>query len=164
MARDLIRPARRAIEKYAMTSACRIEYDAEGSGDDETDLETGQVFRPLDDSALIYDQNSLGDGGRSLAHPSGLGGLCYIGPVQATRSVGLQIAGGARLTTAPYEIMIPLDGPDVEVGAVIECTHSDFPTSDPALAGQQFTVRQVQTGSLQPARVLITEMRERGPD
>lgn len=164
MARDLLRSARRAIESKAMVSACRVEWDPEGSEDDETDLETGQVFRPLDDTQVIYDQHSLGDGGRSLAHESGLGGICYIGPIQATRSVGLQISGGARMTNAPYEIWLPLDAPFPGNGAVVECTFSEYPYSDPGLVGRQWTVRDAQIGTLQPARVLVAEERIRTPD
>jgi len=160
--RDLLRAGRKALDKL-MKTGIRVTFDAEGSTDDEFDYNTGRVLKPLNDDELVYDEESIGLDGRSLAHYSGLGGKAIVAPVSAVRSVGLQIAGGSRFASAPYEIHVPLDAPDgVGIGAVVEVVASEFPYSDPELLDRQWVIRSVQAGTLSPARTYIAEERVRG--
>ena len=151
--------ARRQLETL-MVDACRVAWDPEGSADDAFDYDTGTLVLPSGDAATAYDETSVGTDGRSLAHPSGLGGVCLVSSIQATRSVALQLAGGARLGTVPYEVSLPLDASEVGPGAVVLVTAS----RDPGLVDRALVVRSVTYGTLQVARVLVCEERERGPD
>jgi Family of unknown function (DUF6093) len=148
-----------------MKTRVRIVWDEEGSADDtDFDYDTGLSTRPSDDASLRYDEDSIGLDGRSLAHTSGLGGKAIIGPVQATRSTGLQLAGGANFVSTPYEVILPLDSPsDIGIGAVVEVVWSEFPYSDPDLIDRQFVIRAAQGGTLSPARVFVAEEKVRGP-
>jgi hypothetical protein len=146
-----------------MKTGVRVTFDPEGSADDSFNYDTGGVYKPLNDDELVYDELSIGDGGRSLAHFSGLGGKAIVAPISAVRSTGLQIADGARFTNAPYEIHVPLDAPDaVGINAVVEVVASEFPYSDPALLERQFIIRVQLDGTLSPVRVYIAEERTRG--
>lgn len=161
--RDLLRPGRRALDKL-MKTGVRVAYDREGSADDAFDYSTGAVYKPLNDDEIVYDELSIGDGGRPLVHYTGLGGKAIVAPISAVRSVGLQIADGARFTNAPYEIHVPLDAPnEVGINAVVEVVASEFPYSDPALLERQFVIRVQLDGTLHPVRVYIAEERRRGP-
>ena len=160
--RDLLRPARKALEKL-MVSGVRIVWDREGSADDQLDYDTGQVTRPDDDEEIVYDEYTVSAVGRSFAHESGLGGIALIAPIQMARSVGLQLAGGASLTSAPYEVWIPVDAPNAGKGGIAECVYSEHPYSDPGLVGRQFTIREAQFGTLSAARVYIAEERNVAP-
>jgi hypothetical protein len=148
-----------------MVVGLRVQFDPEGVADDTFDYQTGQVWKPLDDDQLVYDELSVGDGGRPLAHPSGVGGRAFVSPVSSVRSIGLQIVDGAQFSSTPYEIWVPLDAPtDVGVGAIAEVVHSEFPQSDPGLLGRQFKMHSVLGGAVTPARVFIAVERTRGPD
>ena len=160
--RDLLKGGRRALDRI-MTCGVRIAWDESGSADDDFDYVTGRVLKPLNDEEIIYDEWSIGDGGRTLKHESGLGGRALVSPVSAVTAARMRASGGVPMTGTPYEIHIPLDAPEVGNNAVVEVVASPFPFSDPLLLDRQFLIRTVETGSLLPARKFIAEERVRTP-
>lgn len=152
--------ARKKVEEL-MEDAIRFTWDVEGTADDEFDYGTGGVSVPVDDAEYVYDELTVGEAGRPLGHTGGYGGKCLVASVEATRSVALQIAGGARITSVPYEIWLPIDAPSLGPGAVGEVT---FSKRDPGLVGREFIVRSVRFGTMQLSRILISEERERVAD
>lgn len=156
-----LRFARRKIESF-MTDAITIAYDPEGSSDDTIDYGSGDTVQPSEDFQAIYDETSVGaptdehPNGRPLGHHGGIGGICFVDPAQAVRSVALQVAGGANLTAVPYEIWLPIDGPNLGPGAVGKINYTE---EDPWMVDREFVVRHVTYGTLEPMRIVIAEER-----
>jgi hypothetical protein len=110
---------------------------------------TGELEPPDPDTTVVYDDATIGDGGR------GLGARCKVTPKSEARPI-VTLEGGTQVLPRYYDGSIPWDAPAVYPGDVLTITSS---RRDPQLVGKSFRVRESLTSTMLVARRLVLELR-----
>lgn len=120
---DLRATLDRAAQRVAFVfvDRCVVTYDAQGTSDDELDLDTGVMEPPFGtDSVTVYD------------------GPCAISSPKraASDNAREQLRSVPLPTEASAKVLTPASAPLFPAGAIVECTAS----RDPALVGRRYRV------------------------
>lgn len=141
--------ARQQVEAL-MDDTCVITRDHQGGRDDVLNQDTGELVTKPNDEAVVYDETSIGDGGREL------GARCKVSPMSADSAARNVSEGGNPLRTRYYRGSIPWDAPMPAKGDELRLTSS---RRDPELVGQLFYVEDVLTSTFLVSRRLVLERR-----
>lgn len=131
-----------------MDDTCTITYDSSGTRDDVLDDVTGALVAPDPDTVTVYDDTTVGDGGRDL------GARCKVSPLRIDPSRSQE--GGLDVQSRAYQGSLPWDAPAPEEGALLTVTSS---RRDPDLVGKEFIVRGVGFSTFLVSRRLVLELR-----
>jgi hypothetical protein len=139
-----------------MDDACIVTYDAEGERDDTLNRTTGAVAHPGSDSSTIYNKDTVGTAGRSLADTDETGGKCKVSPASQSDIASLVTEGGDQQTTQFYKASLPVDSPVLPEGAVLTIVSS---RRDPELVDKVFRVREPRFSTFTVSRKYLVELR-----
>lgn len=126
-------PIRRIVEGITMNDACRIYHDAEGTGDDMWDEDTGTYIKPPADEVDVYE------------------GQCAIYPFSGVIQEGER--GEEEIMETRYWLGIPMEAvvfPPPE--SLCKITAVDPVQGDPLLVDQIFVIDEQEYQTLASSR------------
>jgi len=124
----------RSTMRRRMTDRVRVDRDVEGTGDDITDPETGNVTVPLSDSSRVY------EGPAMVTERAMIGQVVVQGSVDETRQ--------------RYQVSIPFESPPILIGDLVTV----LAAADPHLVAKPLRVTQVAYGTHVARRRLTCEL------
>lgn len=139
-----------------MDDACIVTFDAEGARDDVLNRVTAVLEPPAGDASVIYNKDTQGEDGRSLADADDLGGKCKIKPASQSSIAQLVTEGGAQQIAEFYDVGLPIDSPLLPNGADLVIVSS---RRDPENVGNLYRVRRPSFGTFTVQRKYLVELR-----